>query len=78
MKTVADNNVCHEIFFSFSQLPLDLTPEKLLSMYRIAVSTLEVNLETIKFMFNEEQKLQEKLSQQSEQLQKLVNQSESL
>jgi len=55
-----------------------LTPEKLLSMYRIAVSTLEVNLETMKFMFSEEQKLQEKLSQQSEQLQKLVNQSESL
>jgi hypothetical protein len=56
----------------------ELTPEKLLSMYRIAVSTLEVNLETMKFMFSEEQKLQEKLSQQSEQLQKLVNQSESL
>ncbi len=55
-----------------------ITPKKLLSMYRIAVSTLEVNLETIKFMFSEEQKLQEKLSQQSEQLQKLVNQSESL
>ena len=55
-----------------------LTPEKLLSMYRIAVSTLEVNLETMKFMFSEEQKLQEKLSQQSELLQKLVNQSESL
>jgi hypothetical protein len=56
----------------------ELTPEKLLSMYKIAVSTLEVNLETMKFMFSEEQKLQEKLSQQSEQLQKLVNQSESL
>jgi hypothetical protein len=56
----------------------ELTPEKLLSMYRIVVNTLEVNLETIKFMFSEEQKLQEKLSQQSEQLQKLVNQSESL
>ena len=56
----------------------ELTPEKLLSMYRIAISTLEVNLETMKFMFSEEQKLQEKLSQQSEQLQKLVNQSESL
>lgn len=55
-----------------------ITPEKLLSMYRIAVSTLEVNLETIKFMFSEEQKLQDKLSQQSERLQKLVNQSESL
>lgn len=56
----------------------ELTPEKLLSMYRIAVSTIEINLEAIKFMLNEEQKLQEKLSQQSEQLQKLVNQSESL
>jgi hypothetical protein len=56
----------------------ELTPEKLLSMYRIAVSTLEVNLETMKFMFSEEQKLQEKLSQQSEQLEKLVNQSEKL
>ncbi len=56
----------------------ELTPVKLLSMYRIAVSTLELNLETMKFMFSEEQKLQEKLSQQSEQLEKLVNQSESL
>lgn len=55
-----------------------ITPKKLLSMYQIAVSTLEVNLETIKFMFSEEQKLQDKLSQQSEQLQKLVNQSELL
>jgi hypothetical protein len=55
-----------------------LTPEKLLNMYKISVSTLEVNLETMKFMFSEEQKLQEKLSQQSELLQKLVNQSESL
>jgi hypothetical protein len=53
----------------------ELTPLKLLSMYRIAVSTLELNLEAMKFMFSEEQKLQEKLSQQSEQLQKLVNQS---
>lgn len=43
-------------------------------MYRIAISTLEVNLDTMKFMFSEEQKLQEKLSQQSEQLQKSVNQ----
>lgn len=55
-----------------------ITPKKLLSMYQIAVSTLEVNLETMKFMFSEEQNLQERLSQQSEQLQKLVNQSESL
>ena len=47
-------------------------------MYKIAVSTLEVNLETMKFMFSEEQKLQDKLSQQSEKLEKLVNQSESL
>ena len=56
----------------------ELTPVKLLSMYRIAVSTLELNLETMKFMFSEEQKLQEKLLQQSEQLEKLVNQSEKL
>lgn len=56
----------------------ELTPVKLLNMYRIAVSTLELNLEAMKFMFSEEQKLQEKLSQQSEELQKLVNQSESL
>ena len=56
----------------------EITPKKLLNMYRIAVSTLELNLETIKFMFSEEQNLQEKLSQQSEQLQKLVNKSESL
>jgi antitoxin component of RelBE/YafQ-DinJ toxin-antitoxin module len=55
-----------------------LTPEKLLNMYKISVSTLEVNLDTMKFMFSEEQKLQEKLSQQNEKLQKLVNQSESL
>ena len=47
-------------------------------MYRIAVSTLEVNLEAMKFMFSEEKNTQEKLSQQSEKLQKLVNQSESL
>ncbi len=56
----------------------ELTPVKLLSMYRIAVSTLELNLEAMKFMISEEQKLQEKLLQQSEQLEKLVNQSESL
>ncbi len=54
------------------------TPDKLLNMYKIAVNTLEVNLEAMKFMFNEEQNLQEKLSQQSEKLEKLVNQSESL
>jgi hypothetical protein len=54
------------------------TPEKLLNMYKIAVSTLEVNLDTIKFMFSEEQKLQEKLSQQNDKLEKLVNQSELL
>jgi hypothetical protein len=56
----------------------ELTPKKLLSMYRIAVNTLQVNLETMKFMFSEEQKLQEKLSQQSEKLEKLVNQSDLL
>jgi hypothetical protein len=56
----------------------ELTPVKLLSMYRIAVSTLELNLEAMTFMFSEEQRLQEKLSQQSEQLEELVNQSESL
>ena len=55
----------------------ELTPVKLLSMYRIAVSTLQLNLKAMEFMFSEEQKLQEKLSQQSEQLEKLVNQSES-
>jgi hypothetical protein len=55
----------------------ELTPVKLLSMYRIAVSTLKLNLKAMEFMFSEEQKLQEKLSQQSEQLEKLVNQSES-
>lgn len=56
----------------------ELTPKKLLSMYRIAVSTLEVNLEAMKFMFSEKKNTQEKLSQQSEKLQKLLNQSESL
>jgi antitoxin component of RelBE/YafQ-DinJ toxin-antitoxin module len=55
-----------------------LTPEKLLKMYKIAVSTLEISKTTMELMFNEEKKLQEKLSQQSEQLEKLVNQSESL
>jgi len=54
------------------------TPEKLLNMYKIAISTLEVNFETMKFMFSEECKIQEKLTQETEKLQKLVNQSESL
>lgn len=57
----------------------EITPKKLLKMYEIAVSTLQVNHETMKFMFSEEQKLQEeKLSQQSEKLEKLVNQSDLL
>lgn len=56
----------------------ELTPEKLLNMYKIAVSTLEFNSEVMKLMFSEEKNLQEKLSQANEKMQKLVNESESL
>lgn len=59
-------------------LETDFTPKKLLSVYEIAVRTLELSTEAIKLLISEEQNLQEKLSQQSEQIQKLVNQSELL